>query len=272
MSSWPSPLRHLRLYLVDPPAISSFQWIPDETFASSPAFISVIVISYLAITLLCHRNILPLPSPPPSFLRALSAVHNLAILLLSVAMAVGCSLSAAAQMPSFNWLLCFPPSTPPRGPVFFWAQVFYLSKIYEFTDTALILLAGGKRLSFLHVYHHAVVVVMCYLWLATAQSLFPVALVTNAGVHVAMYGYYLSTTLGWRWGARWKRAVTRLQITQFVFSFAASVGFLWLHFAGGGCEGMRGWIFNAVFNASLLALFVDFHSAAYGGGKEKKGM
>jgi hypothetical protein len=38
---------------------------------------------------------------------------------------------------------------------------------------------------------------------------------------------------------------------------------LWFHFARGGCEGMAGWAFNAVFNASLLALFLDFHGAAY---------
>ncbi|KAG8062217.1 hypothetical protein GUJ93_ZPchr0003g17598 [Zizania palustris] len=37
---------------------------------------------------------------------------------------------------------------------------------------------------------------------------------------------------------------------------------LWRHFAAGGCEGMT-WVFNAVFNASLLALFLDFHGAAY---------
>ncbi|KAK8941961.1 hypothetical protein KSP40_PGU015988 [Platanthera guangdongensis] len=271
-SSWPPPLRHLRLWLVDPPAISSFEWIPNDTFASSTAFLSLTVFSYLTVTLLLHRKILPIPSPPPAFLRALSAAHNLVILLLSAAMAVGCSLSAAAQMPSFNWLLCFPPSTQPRGPVFFWAQVFYLSKIYEFVDTALILLAGGRRLSFLHVYHHAAIVVLCYHWLATAQSVMPIAIVTNAGVHVAMYGYYLSTTLGWRRGRRWKRAVTRLQITQFVFSFALSVGFLCLHLSGGGCQGMSGVAFNTAFNASLFALFVNFHSAAYGGVKEKKDM
>ncbi|KAH0452123.1 hypothetical protein IEQ34_019422 [Dendrobium chrysotoxum] len=257
----------LRRYLVDLPAISSFEWIPNKTFASSLTFLFTTIISYLSLTVFLHLRLLPLPSLSPSFLRLLSTIHNLLLLLLSAVMAIGCSLSAFTQMPSFTWLLCFPPSTFPSGPVFFWAQVFYLSKIYEFVDTALILLAGGKRLSFLHVYHHAVVVLMCYIWLATAQSLLPVALVTNAGVHVAMYSYYLSSSVGWRWGTRWKRAVTRLQIAQFVFSFLVSGGFLWLHFTGGGCEGVNGWVFNAVFNASLLFLFLDFHSAAYG--KEK---
>ena len=40
--------------------------------------------------------------------------------------------------------------------------MFYLSKLYDLGDTLLILLA------------------MCYLWLATRQSLMPIALLTNA--------------------------------------------------------------------------------------------
>ena len=131
--------------------------------------------------------------------------------------------------------------------------MFYLSKLYDLGDTLLILLA------------------MCYLWLATRQSLMPIALVTNAGVHVVMYSYYLSCSVGLRWPNRWKRAVTELQIVQFLFSFAASVVMLWLHFTAGGCEGMAGWVFNAVFNASLLALFLNFHGAAYKAAKANKG-
>lgn len=107
---------------------------------------------------------------------------------------------------------------------------------------------------------------MCYLWLSTSQSLFPVALVTNASVHVLMYGYYLLCAVGIR--PSWKRLVTDCQIIQFVFSFLISGLMLYHHFSGSGCEGIRGWCFNAVFNASLLALFLDFHLKNYA--KRKK--
>ncbi|KDO43464.1 hypothetical protein CISIN_1g0456431mg, partial [Citrus sinensis] len=91
----------------------------------------------------------------------------------------------------------FPPTISPSGPLFFHAYIFYLSKIHEFLDTLLIILSNSiQRLTFLHVYHHATVVVMCYLWLQTKQSLFPIALVTNASVHVIMYGYYLLCVMG----------------------------------------------------------------------------
>ncbi|XP_008802058.2 elongation of fatty acids protein 3-like [Phoenix dactylifera] len=272
MASW--WLYRLRWWLVDHPAIAGFEWRPNETPGASVPFVAGIVLSYLSLTLLLHRGLLPLPSPSAAALRLASSAHNLLLFLVSAAMAVGCALSALAQAPSPRWIFCFPPSSSTRagaGPVFFWAHIFYFSKIYELLDTLLILLAGGRRLTFLHVYHHAGVIVMCYIWLAAAQSLVPVALVTNAGVHVVMYAYYLSSSAGWRWRPRWKRAVTELQIAQFVFSFAVSVVFLWYHFAGGGCSGMNGWLFNAVFNASLLALFLDFHNTSYTAGGKKGG-
>ncbi|XP_074556956.1 fatty acid elongase 3-like [Curcuma longa] len=261
---------HLRRWLVEHPVIESFEWRPNETFGASIPFVATAVASYLTLVLLA-RGILPLPRPSPALLRRLSFAHNLFLLLLSATMAAGCSLSAAARLPSPRWLFCFPPSATARsGPLFFWAHVFYISKLYELADTLLILLSERRRLTFLHVYHHAIVIVMCYVWLASAQSLMPVALVTNASVHVVMYAYYLSSSAGWRWPPKWKRAVTELQIAQFVFSFLVSGVFLWYHFAGGGCEGMRGWLFNAAFNASLLALFVDFHLKAYKEAKKKR--
>ncbi|KAK1275858.1 hypothetical protein QJS04_geneDACA011134 [Acorus gramineus] len=260
----------LHHYLVNHQTIQTFHWDSSTTFASSKPFIASAVLSYLTLTLLFHHHLLPLPRPSPSLLRLASASHNLLLLLLSLTMAVGCSLSALSQMPNPSWLLCFPPSTTPSsaGPVFFWVYVFYLSKLLEFVDTLFILL-GRRKLTFLHVYHHASVVVMCYVWMSTRQSMVVVALVTNACVHTLMYGYYFMCSLGRRpW---WKRAVTDVQILQFLFSFAVSGPFLWYHFTReGGCSGFNGWVFNAFFNASLLALFLDFHSLNYAS-KEKKG-
>ncbi|GAY67182.1 hypothetical protein CUMW_254550 [Citrus unshiu] len=167
-------------------------------------------------------------------------------------MAVGCTLSIVLHSPDLRHILCFPPTISPSGPLFFYAYIFYLSKILEFLDTLLIILSNSiQRLTFLHVYHHATVVVMCYLWLQTKQSLFPIALVTNASVHVIMYGYYLLCVMGLR------------------PNFVVSVLMLYYHFTGFGCSGVLGWCFNVVFNASLLTLFVNFHSKSYA--KKKQG-
>ena len=98
--------------------------------------------------------------------------------------------------------------------------------------------------------------------------MFPVALVTNASVHTVMYAYYLACAAGAR--PKWKRAVTNLQIAQFVFSFLVSGGMLYLHFARGGCSGFYGWCFNCVFNVSLFWLFIDFHRKNYRRGGEAR--
>ncbi|XP_058089568.1 elongation of fatty acids protein 3-like [Magnolia sinica] len=267
---------NLRHWLVGHPAIANFRWIEHQTWGASPQFLVTALLSYLALTLLLHLTLPKSPStsasPPTPFLRLISAVHNLALLLISFTMAVGCSLSSISQMPNPSWLFCFPSNaTPPSGPVFFWAYIFYLSKLLEFSDTLLILFNPNKRLTFLHVYHHALVVLMCYLWLHASQSLMPVALATNASVHTLMYGYYLLCSIGKR--PRWKRMVTDCQIVQFVFSFGCSVVMMWLHFAraeGGGCSGLGAWAFNAGFNASLLLLFLNFHSKNYGSKEDDK--
>ncbi|XP_068643563.1 fatty acid elongase 3-like [Aristolochia californica] len=263
----------VRHWLVEHPLISSFEWIPGRTFGASPEFLAAVVLSYLSLTLILRR-LLPASSLVSPFLfRSVSALHNLILLLLSAVMAAGCSLSASAVLPTLRHLFCLPNPTPSTGPLFFWAYVFYLSKLLEFVDTLLILVnpSGKRRLTFLHVYHHASVVVMCYLWLAAAQSLFPVALVTNASVHTVMYGYYFLCSVGRP--PRWKRVVTDVQIVQFVFSFAVSIMLLWYEFAdreGGGCSGIKAWLFNAGFNGSLLALFVNFHLKSYGSSKKER--
>ncbi|XP_022762092.1 uncharacterized protein LOC111307986 [Durio zibethinus] len=53
------------------------------------------------------------------------------------------------------------------------------------------------------------------------------------------------------------------QIVQLVFSFLVSVLILHHQFTRLGCSGIWGRCFNAVFNASLLALFLDFDGKSY---------
>lgn len=253
----------LLYWLVNHPTILGFSWNPGQTLGTSPLFLSLSVLAYLSLTFLISR-LLSLPPVSSKILKPITALHSLTLFLLSLLMATGCTLSVFFHPPPLlpRYAICFPPNTPPTGPLFFWAYIFYLSKLLEFIDTLLIIISKSfQRLTFLHVYHHATVVVMCYLWLHTSQSLFPIALVTNATVHVIMYAYYLLCAVGVR--PRWKRLVTDCQIVQFVFSFLVSGLMLYEHFAGSGCSGIWGWCFNAVFNGSLLALFADFHGKSY---------
>ncbi|GAV61131.1 ELO domain-containing protein [Cephalotus follicularis] len=224
----------VQYYLVNHPNILNFSWNQGQTLGSTPQFLTLTVLTYLSLTFLLSH--IPLPNLGPH-LKPITALHNLTLFLISLIMSLGCILSIISHTPNVHHIFCFPPYTPPTGPLFFWAYIFYLSKILEFIDTLLIILSNSiQRLTFLHVYHHATVLVMCYLWLHTSQSLFPVALITNASVHVLMYYYYLLCGMGMR--PKWKRLVTDCQIVQFVFSFLVSVVMLYYHFVGLGCCGI----------------------------------
>lgn len=214
----------------------------------------------------------------PVRLGFIPVVHNLVLTVGSLAMFVGCLNATLAEVRQSNWLwgkssgaewvLCFPHGTRAVGPVFFWSYVYYLSKFYELLDTV-ILIFKKRPLSFLHVFHHATVIFMCFFWLQDTQSLQIIALLTNTAVHVIMYTYYFLCSINCP--PPWKKVVTNVQIVQFVFSFICGVATLWLHFSGPGCAGMYAFCFNLVFNASLLFLFLNFHSKQYGGSKVSKG-
>lgn len=95
----------------------------------------------------------------------------------------------------------------------FWTWVFYVSKYYEIVDTA-ILLAKGKRVSFLQSFHHAGAIMIMWL-LADIRHTCSWSFVTvNSFVHTVMYFYYNLTILGIQ--PKWKKTLTNIQITQFL--------------------------------------------------------
>ncbi|MCD7467502.1 hypothetical protein HAX54_004967 [Datura stramonium] len=258
-------------WLADHPTISQFEWKQGHTFGSSLIFLTLSISIYLSLSLLSFRFSSLLPTLSATTLHCITAVHSLILCLLSLIMVVGCSLAVLHQMPRhddyWRWVFCFPGNnrTLPRGPVFFWVHFCYLSKILEFMDTLLIILSSSRsrRLSFLHVYHHTMVPLLCYLGIYTSQSLIHIAVITNASVHVLMYAYYFLCSIGKRpW---WKRLVTDCQIVQFIFGFICSPIMVYYHFITEvGCSGFGPWCACITFNASLLALFLDFHSNNYG--------
>jgi hypothetical protein len=119
----------------------------------------------------------------------------------------------ALDRESVDFLFCTPKDTAPVGRLYYWSYIYYLSKYYEFLDTVLLALRK-KPTTFLHVFHHAVVVIMAWLWVDQVQSLQFIGLLTNTAVHVVMYYYYHLTTIGK--SPLWKKFITTMQIVQFV--------------------------------------------------------
>ncbi|OIS97226.1 elongation of fatty acids protein 3-like protein [Nicotiana attenuata] len=257
----------IHYWLVDHPNISQFEWKHGHTFGSSLLFLTLSVSIYLSLTLLSLRFSTLLPSLSTTTMRPITAAHSLILCLLSIIMVTGCSLSILHQMPTndWTWVVCFPADhTLTRGPVFFWIYFCYFSKILEFIDTLLIILSSSRsrRLSFLHIYHHAVVTVLAYVGLQASQSLLGLAVIVNSSIHVLMYAYYFLSAIGIRpW---WKKVVTNCQIVQFMFGFLCSAIMLYYHFTSEfGCTGVGSWCFGFAFNVSLLVLFLDFRSKNY---------
>ncbi|XP_059298350.1 uncharacterized protein LOC132051070 [Lycium ferocissimum] len=259
-------------WLVEHPTISQFEWKHGQNLGSSLLFPALSAFIYLSLILLAFRFSLLLPTLSSTTLRRITAVHSLILCLLSLIMVVGCSLAVLHQMPDWKWVFCFPANrTLPRGPLFFWVNLFYLSKILEFIDTLLIILSSSRsrRLTFLHVYHHATVPVICYLGISNVDSMSHVAVIGNASVHVIMYAYYFLCAMGKR--PRWKRIVTNCQIFQFIFYFLCAVANIYHHLTTeNGCSGFGHLCFNMIFNTSLLLLFLDFHSKNYANNVSKE--
>lgn len=99
------------------------------------------------------------------------------------------------------------------------AWLYYIAKIIELLDTVFFVLRKNQhQVTFLHVYHHTVMVMWAYYYLKYAFGEQGVAIgFMNSFVHVIMYSYYLLAAMGphmkkYLW---WKRYLTGLQLVQF---------------------------------------------------------
>ena len=200
--------------------------------------------------------------------KRLQAVHNMVLCLWSLVMFVGtlyellvrAGVEAArpdnGNLGGMRWFFCERHETSASGPLFFWSYIYYLSKYYELFDTVLQLLKGRPPPHFfLHVYHHAAVLLMAWAWLEYRQTLQFGGLLFNTAVHVVMYYYYFRRVLGL--STPWKRFVTQFQIIQFGTSLVCFLATLKLILIDGAdCSGTRAMAFNLVFNVTLLWQFV----------------
>ena len=155
--------------------------------------------------------------------------------------------------------------------------IFYISKLYEYFDTYIMLLKGNlNQVSFLHVYHHLSI---SLIWWAIAYSApggdswYSAAL--NSLVHVAMYTYYFLASIssanpGFRkkylW---WGKYMTSFQMLQFISMLVQGI-YCTMH------SDYPKWLSQliVVYMVTLLILFGNFFAKKYlaGGrsGKKKK--
>lgn|ERR1719232_222853 len=205
-----------------------------------------------------------------SDLQNAQTAHNIILVVSSALMFCGTIYESKRRMNQDGnviFLFCENEKIATKGPLYYWSYMYYISKYYELLDTFLQLARGKPPPNFgLHVYHHAVVLFMAWMWCSKAQSLQFIGLLFNTFVHVIMYSYFLQRTLTGQ-VPRWKNLVTRLQIIQFAFSMLAFLVTLYLYwFQNQQCSGMNALYFNVFFNITLLQSFMKILSK----GKKKK--
>ncbi|XP_026282372.1 elongation of very long chain fatty acids protein 7-like [Frankliniella occidentalis] len=155
-----------------------------------------------------------------------------------------------------------------------WYVWFYMIlKFIDLLDTVFIVLRKNQRqVTFLHVYHHTGVAIA--LW--GAVKYYPgghgtILGVINSFVHAIMYGYYLLTTIApeYKKSIWWKKYITKMQLTQFVFLGLHAVSVLLIP----SCEYQCKYIYAAIMvpqNFFMFMLFYNFYVQAYGSGAKNK--
>ncbi|XP_046735165.1 elongation of very long chain fatty acids protein AAEL008004-like [Diprion similis] len=100
-------------------------------------------------------------------------------------------------------------------------HLYFICKLIDLLDTVFFVLRKKNRqISFLHVYHHASMVVFAWIGVRYFASGHPTFLgLMNCFVHTFMYSYYLLAAFGaeiQKYLVHWKKYLTLLQIVQFI--------------------------------------------------------
>ena len=138
---------------------------------------------------------------------------------------------------------------------------FYLSKYYELFDTVFLILRK-RPMTVLHLFHHAVVVPICWMTVYSRIYMGWLTAFNNTGVHVFMYFYFAVYALGYR--PTWRKYLTSLQILQFVADISTSIPFIIFYLVGTPCRGaLYAWIIANMTGFALLFLFLNFFKQNY---------
>eukprot|EP00117_Sycon_ciliatum_P030324 scpid67126/ scgid23938/ Elongation of very long chain fatty acids protein 6; 3-keto acyl-CoA synthase elovl6; ELOVL fatty acid elongase 6 len=145
-----------------------------------------------------------------------------------------------------------------------WSFIFALSKFVEFGDTAFIVLRK-KKLTLLHWYHHASVLLYCWFGFIDAAATGKLFGLLNLIVHSMMYTYYSITATGmWRIPSYVNIIITSTQLLQMALGIVATSIAYYRRVNNTGCDVSYTLIYAAfAMYASYLVLFINFFYKTY---------
>jgi len=252
--------------------IENFQFVHGVTPLSGDLILpAVVALLYLVTIYAIYKYMQPREKLA---LNLFGSVHNFNMLAISVACFFGLSYGALRVFVKHNFnlevLVCDSRllEKDNTGPLYFWLYVFAISKFYELLDTVVLAFRKG-RITFLHVYHHAITAFLCFWCMYWDLPNQWVGTSLNAFVHIPMYAYYLGSMLEWK-NMWWKIYITQSQILQFVLGLTIhSSAFIMNYMFSMNCRSFERWYVNAfgiLVYFSYLLLFVQFYNSTY---KEK---
>lgn len=153
-------------------------------------------------------------------------------------------------------------NTPQQGKggftISFLVWIHYNNKYVELLDTVwMILRKKNNQISFLHCYHHILLIWAWFFVLKTdagGDSYFGATV--NSTIHVIMYGYYTLALLNIP--CPWKKWITQAQMVQFCVCLSHSIYVLW--------KGNMHWSLpaaQAFVMINMLVLFGNFYRKSY---------
>eukprot|EP00741_Cyanophora_paradoxa_P016368 tig00020912_g15803.t1 len=230
-------------------------------FLMDPQVVFACVAGYLAFVIL---GSVVMKAIKPFQLKLFSILHNVFLVGLSGYM---CAEAIRQAVNGKYGFFCNAYDKSPKGQAMAdIVYIFYVSKLYEFMDTVIMILRGKfNQVSFLHVYHHTTIFIIWW-YIAThapgGDAYYSTAL--NSFIHFVMYSYYLGTCLGEKSFIRRvttvvKPHITKMQMFQFV-TMASQAVYDLTH----KCDYPRGLIqIYFWYMLSLLALFGNFYVQSY---------
>lgn len=158
----------------------------------------------------------------------------------------------------------YPVPGRPSFRISFLIWVHYNNKYVELLDTLwMILRKKNNQISFLHCYHHVLLIWAWFLVckIETGGDCYFGATV-NSFIHVIMYGYYTLALLNVP--CPWKRWITNCQMLQFALCFSHSCYVVWKGNAPIILPLAQGFVM-----LNMLFLFGRFYIKSYGAKKDK---
>lgn len=147
-------------------------------------------------------------------LRPVIVVHNFFLTVVSTALFAGFVMVMLEKVQQYNaWELICSEAMHNDGRLHALYYLNYLVKWYELLDT-MFLIVRKKEVIFLHEYHHAATLWLCWIQMDQHSTVQWVPIIINLFVHMFMYYYYMLSALHIKvW---WKKYLTQIQIVQFV--------------------------------------------------------